>query len=274
MISVISTSHNQIGANKLYVESLRKYTVNKFELIVIDNISSDGTREFYEKNCDVLIKNDNNYSYPYCQNQGIAKAKYEYLAFLNNDIILSPGWDSKAIEIMEKEGIDYLSFASTDHLETLESTKKWQKKWRIVKYPLLKLFGSGKTSLWLMHKLFYGNWEKFNAKWEQKNKGKIITGFSGSCLMIKKTAFQKIENWDNRIQAADWDLFFKTIERSRKVGDTKPIQLALGIYIHHFQKLSFKAKHPQFIDKNNLISLEEKWGEAAVKEYEKLNFRY
>ncbi len=118
----------------------------------------------------------------------------------------------------------------------------------------------------------YGNWDKFCNKWENKFKNQIINGFSGSCLIIKKKAFDKIGLFDERIQAADWDLFFRSIIRNQTHGDIKPIQLALEIYMHHFQKLTYKSKYLPFIDGANLISLEEKWGKDFVEKYEKLNY--
>ncbi len=122
MVSIITATHNQLSVNQLYVEYLKTYTQNKDELIIIDNHSTDGTREFFEKNCDKLIKHEHNYSYPYCQNKGIKAASYEYIALLNNDLLVSKAWDAKAIEIMEKNNIDILSFASTDHVDTYKNT--------------------------------------------------------------------------------------------------------------------------------------------------------
>jgi glycosyltransferase involved in cell wall biosynthesis len=92
MISIITAVFNQRGMNQLFYEKLVEYTENPFELIIIDNNSTDGSREYFENKKFVkLIKNDGNYSYPFCQNQGIKAAKYDYLAFLNNDIIVCPG---------------------------------------------------------------------------------------------------------------------------------------------------------------------------------------
>ena len=41
MISIITAVHNQLAMNKLFVESLHKYSTMPFELIIIDNASSD-----------------------------------------------------------------------------------------------------------------------------------------------------------------------------------------------------------------------------------------
>ena len=40
MISIIAAVHNQLPINKLFYDSLVKYTYHPFELIIIDNNSS------------------------------------------------------------------------------------------------------------------------------------------------------------------------------------------------------------------------------------------
>ena len=86
MISIVTAVHNQIGMNRLFYETLKRNTRNVYELIIIDNNSTDGSREFFREHADTVIENHGNYSYPYCQNQGIAAARYDYLVFLNNDV--------------------------------------------------------------------------------------------------------------------------------------------------------------------------------------------
>ncbi len=50
--------------------------------------------------------------------------------------------------------------------------------------------------------------------------------------------------------------------------DIKPIQLALGVYIHHFQRLTLRSKHLiPFADQHNIISLKEKWGDKVESLY-------
>lgn len=261
MISIITSVHNQLDMNKLFYETLKKNCTLPFELIVIDNKSTDGSREYFKEKADILITNEGNYSYPHCQNQGIAVARFEYLAFFNNDILVSKEWDKRILEIMNTKSIEVISFATNDHFENKEVQRKMHKKWKRIKYPVRALFGTNKKALLLMVKLMYGDFDKFCSKRYERYKDKVIEAFSGSCILIKKSAFDKIGIWDETMQGADFDLFYRTKERSIQYKDMQPIQLALGIYIHHFQRLTLRSKNlVPFEDQQNLVSLEEKWG--------------
>lgn len=264
MISIITSVHNQLGMNKLFYETLKKNTSLPFELIVIDNNSTDGSKEFFKEKADVFIANQENYSYPHCQNQGIAVAKYEHLAFFNNDILVSKEWDKKILQIMNDQLIDVISFATNDHLENKKVQRSLYKKWKRIKYFLRAICGTDKRALQWMVKLMYGDFDKFCANRYNEFKGTLIEGFSGSCILIKKSSFNKIGIWDEGMQVADFDLFFRTKERSLQCHDIKPIQLALGVYIHHFQRLTLRSKNlVPFTDQKNIISLKEKWGDKV-----------
>jgi len=57
MLSIIVAVHNQFGHNRLFLEGIRRYTTDPYELVVIDNHSTDGSAEFFEANgCQVICK--------------------------------------------------------------------------------------------------------------------------------------------------------------------------------------------------------------------------
>lgn len=269
MISIITSIHNQLDMNKLFYAQLVKCTTVPFELIVVDNNSTDGSREFFCDKATQIVTNEQNYSYPYCQNQGIALAKFEYLAFFNNDLLVSPNWDRRILRIMDEKNIEVISFATNDHLEDKETQKKLYKKWKRIKYPLRSFLGTGAGSLKLMIRLMYGNFEQFcEGRWKKFGK-ELIEGFSGSCILMKRSVLEKIGTWDERMQDADFDLFFRVKERSLTEKDIRPVQLALGIYFHHFQRLTMRSKNlPRFADEKNLLKLHQKWGDKMTTLYQ------
>ena len=261
MISIITAVHNQLEMNQLFLEHLRKYTVNPFEVIIIDNNSTDGTREYFEKEGCVVIKNDANFSYPYTQNQGIKAAKYDVFAFLNNDIIVCPQWDKKILESMHVNELDLITVCGIERVETPELTKQMGRKWKRIKN-ILKQFGLSKFNLKLMHKLMYGNWETFNQKRELAFKNKVIEGFVGNSVIFNRSALQKIGPWDERIQMADFDIYMRSKKRNLEHGDMKPCHIALNVFNHHYIRITAKSKPPAFADAHNMIKLEDKWNDA------------
>jgi len=267
MISIITAVHNGLAFNKIYLEYLRKYTHHPFELIIIDNFSTDGSREFFAANGCVVIANDQNYSYPHCQNQGIRAAKGEYLFFLNNDLIVSPDWDKHLIEAATMHQADIISAAGIENLGTRKGTRDISRRWKRVKNPLL-LFGFGRRNLLLMHRLMYGNWERFCRKRFERYGYQIIEGIVGNNVMMTRRAIQILGGWDERLQSADFDLFMRVKQRSLEVGDLKPCQVALGVYIHHYIRLTSKyaVKPRPFADLHQLIRLDEKWTKEQLRD--------
>ncbi len=83
------------------------------ELIVVDNGSSDHTREVVRKYCDehesitLAVEADVQGSYA-ARNCGIRHATGEVFAFLDADMTVSAGWLSGVREALESTGADYL----------------------------------------------------------------------------------------------------------------------------------------------------------------------
>jgi len=246
--------------NRLFYKNLVEYTDFPYELIIVDNNSTDGSAEFFEQKGAIVIKNPHNYSYPYTQNQGIKIAKGEYLAFLNNDLIVSKNWASRILAIMQQKQIEIASFASNDFLEQQFFKNYIQRRWKYIKYSLRPIIGTSYLSLKVMNFLMYGNWEGFTEKRYEKFGNKTIEGFSGPCIIMTEKAIHKVGLWDERIQEADFDLYFRTKMRNLSNNDILPVQTALGIYFHHYQRLTLKSKPRPFADASNIIPLKEKWG--------------
>ncbi|MEA3448224.1 MAG: glycosyltransferase [Bacteroidota bacterium] len=266
MISIITGIYNQRAMNEIFYETLKRNTKNPFELIVVDNQSTDGSTDYFaEKEHVVLLRNDGNYNYPYCQNAGLKKAKYDLVCFFNNDILVAPDWDKRMLDIFSKnKSLQMLSVASNDHLESKPVQQKLARKWKRIKHPLQFILGNSKTSLNIMKKFMYGDFNTFAEKRFQKWGYKLIEGYSGSALMTRKTFIDDLGGWDKRIQAADYDLFNRVKKRSLSDKNVMPVQLALGIYFHHYQKLTLKKKYPPFKNKSTMIRLADKWGEETA----------
>ena len=102
-LSIIVISYNTKDLTKNCIESIQKNTKGiKYEIIVIDNASTDGTIKAISGLKVRLIKNKSNLGFAKANNQGIKIAKGSYILLLNSDTLISDnvlgevvGWMSK-----------------------------------------------------------------------------------------------------------------------------------------------------------------------------------
>ena len=270
MISIITAIYNQLPMNKLYYESLQHATDGEYELIIVDNGSTDGSAEFFEslgKHVRV-IRNDGNYSYPYCQNVGIQYAKGDIFAFFNNDILLSPHWDTRMMQILGHDRNEIMTLCSNQRMATQPLTKKMEHLWKRVKNPMLFLFGAGSRSLRMMIRLAYGRsfdaW--CNRLWEQYGTQTRI-GFAGSAVVMTRAGLDMIGGqWDPQQQTADFELYLQTKQLQREGKPIRTMSVVCGVYHHHFCRLTFHTKFPPYKDSANIRSCESKWGDEVLKQ--------
>lgn len=86
-VTVIIPNYNGIKYIKDCMDSLRNQSMSDFDIIVVDNASTDGSIELVENEySDVIVKRlDQNYGFCHAVNVGIAMTKTQYLILLNND---------------------------------------------------------------------------------------------------------------------------------------------------------------------------------------------
>jgi len=85
-VSVIIVNWNRKELLKDCLRSLAGQVYRDFEIIVVDNGSTDGSEKL------ATIRNEKNLGFSRAVNQGIRKAKGQYIALLNNDAIVNKGW--------------------------------------------------------------------------------------------------------------------------------------------------------------------------------------
>lgn len=89
LVSVIITTHNRVHLLPIAINSVLWQTFKDFELIVVDDVSSDDTPEIIKdyENKGYLqgLRIENSEGANHARNQGIKMAKGEYVAFLDDD---------------------------------------------------------------------------------------------------------------------------------------------------------------------------------------------
>jgi glycosyltransferase involved in cell wall biosynthesis/2-polyprenyl-3-methyl-5-hydroxy-6-metoxy-1,4-benzoquinol methylase len=103
LTSIVILTHNQWAYTARCLESVRFFTDEPYELIVVDNGSTDGTPDRLGEMSDVqLIANAENCGFPAGVNQGIAAANGRQVLLLNNDVVVTTGWLRRMLEAMDK----------------------------------------------------------------------------------------------------------------------------------------------------------------------------
>ena len=96
-------THNRKDWLREAIKSILEQTYKNFELIIIDNASTDGTEDVVKEFDDeriIYIRNEENL-YPYAKNQVVKLAKGEYIAICDDDDISFSDRFEKCVEFFE-----------------------------------------------------------------------------------------------------------------------------------------------------------------------------
>jgi GT2 family glycosyltransferase len=105
MVSVLITTYNSASFLEKCLESLRQQVYRPLEVIVVDNASSDRTRDLLAKaGPEVsIIYNDANIGFAAAQNQAARLATGNWLLSLNPDVVLHPDFVAKLVTTGEMD---------------------------------------------------------------------------------------------------------------------------------------------------------------------------
>ena len=105
--TIVIPNINGKGWLKDSIESVYAQTEQDFELIIVDNGSTDESLEQARSYCGrpnfTLIENGTNTGFSHAVNQGIARARGEYVVMFNNDAFAEPDWLAELIRTAETD---------------------------------------------------------------------------------------------------------------------------------------------------------------------------
>ena len=98
LASIIILCCNELEYTRLCLESVLRKTRSPYELILVDNASTDATPTYLEElrarpgpaRVEV-VRNETNLGFAAGCNQGLAKAQGRWVVFLNNDAVVADG---------------------------------------------------------------------------------------------------------------------------------------------------------------------------------------
>jgi glycosyltransferase involved in cell wall biosynthesis len=109
-ISIVIPCYNESSTISKIIEKVKNEKNYEKEIIVIDDFSTDGTREILKNDIsekiDELILNDRNFGKGYSVRQGIKRAKGDIILIQDADLEYDPSDYSKLIEPIKKNYAD------------------------------------------------------------------------------------------------------------------------------------------------------------------------
>jgi glycosyltransferase involved in cell wall biosynthesis len=136
-ISIVIPTHNRKENLIRCIESLERqtYSADKFEIIVVDDGSTDGTSQLiaeYIKKSTKRLKliSQTNLGPGVARNLGVEYSNGEYLAFIEDDVVADGKWVENAMCYFDTSDIDGLE-GKTHVLNSNKSLRVFEKKYNI-----------------------------------------------------------------------------------------------------------------------------------------------
>lgn len=101
MISIVVLTFNRLDRLTSCINALESRTSTPYEIIVVNNASTDGTNEFLKSKESSKFKSvnlDQNYGVT-ARNHGFDIAKGKFIAQVDDDVKVLAGWDRKCLDI-------------------------------------------------------------------------------------------------------------------------------------------------------------------------------
>lgn len=237
LTSIIILTYNKLDYNKLCIESIRQYTEpGSYEIIVIDNHSTDGTVEWLQCQEDIsLILNSENIGFPAGCNQGIKAANGDSILLLNNDTIVTPNWLSNLKKCLCSSSNIGAVGAVTNSCSNFQSV--------VCEYSSIKemirfaqQFNNSSPELW-------------------ENRARLV----GFCMLMRTDVVNQIGLLDETFSPGNFEDDDYSL-RIRNAGYR--LVLCWDTFIHHFGSVSFGEQAVQFSNllESNRRKFIEKWG--------------
>ncbi len=194
LVSIVTASYNHADYIGESVESVRKQVYENWELIIVDDCSTDNTLQALEpyQGDERIRVFTSAFNRQYCvRNFAAARARGDYIAFLNSDDVFFPEKIRRQVEYLEREKNCAAVFTHVKRLAGRGAT--------LEKYNLEKFFAVGNLSRhqWLRRFFAAGN----------------CLGISSA--MLRRDFFEELGGFNRfLIQLADLDLWIRTCFRA------------------------------------------------------------
>ena len=209
-VSIIIVNYNTLKITNDCIESVFKKTKNlSYEIILVDNASTDGSREFFTQDSRIkYVFNETNIGFGRANNVGINIAKGRNIIFLNSDTLLC----NNAIQILSTyldSHPDVAGGGGNLYQQDLSPAYSYGYLFPSLMYEFNFLF------FYIPSKLWYGKNQNHNFT----GKAMYVPHISGANLMIKKEVLEKVGLYNDAffMYREETELCFRIIKSGYKL---------------------------------------------------------
>lgn len=247
LVSIIMLCANALEYTKKCVESIEQNTHFPYEIIFVDNASTDGTPAYLQElsrnnNKFKVITNKKNSGFSAGNNQGVKKARGKYIMLLNNDVLVGEHW-------------------LTDMVDTFNADPK---------IGMVSAVTNKASGLQVLANIPYKTdqeYFQFAREWRAEHQGKMSPRrrLAGFIMLTSKSIYNEIEGFDEIYGIGN----FEDDDISLKIREKGyALMVNDGVAIHHYGHSSFKANKIDLIkslEENEKI-FRQKWPDVNYDE--------
>ena len=232
LASIILLSYNSKDDLTECIPSLEKQTYTNYEIIIVDNASTDNTSEFVRTNYPNIrfVDAGSNLGYPAGNNLGFQHSSGEYIVILNPDTVAEPDWLAELVKPFE------------DDPEIGLTTSK------------ILIYGKEDTINTCGNSIHYTGLDFCRGLYEPSSlyaKPDEVGAISGCSFAIRREVFEELGGFD-----PDFFLYLEDVDlswRARLMGHR--IQFVPDSVVYHKFQLSIAPWKEFYLERNRYLVL-------------------
>jgi GT2 family glycosyltransferase/glycosyltransferase involved in cell wall biosynthesis len=233
-LTIVIPVHNGLKLTQQCVETIRRFTTIPYRVLLVDNGSTDGTAEWAEADNVECLALGSNRGFAAGCNAGIRAALGTYVAILNNDTVLSPGWAEGLLRHLEADPSVGLVGPSTNYASSCQQTD------------------AGYNGL--------DEYLRFAKRVARTHAGDRVEvdRLVGVCLLARRSLFEEVGLFDERFGLGNYEDDDFCL-RVRLAGYR--LLWAKDVFIHHVGSQTFAAlptSYQALLERNRTL-LRDKW---------------
>lgn len=247
-ISILIPTLNNVEYMKIIIASIRKHTMNPYEILVYANDMSVGMREYASKESfDVFEYSHKNEGIAFAVNALAKRATGDIVFYLNDDMYVALGWDEALVRKID-DNIFY------QYLTPCMFEPRW-------KNPTMNSpFNYGRTPETWQEQKFLSEWKNLRLIKEDIISGSIPT-------FVKKELWNRVGGYDEEYWpgfGTDPDFIAKIYFAAKKEGKPHEFRGVADSGIYHFQCISTeRTENDKFYRLEAHKRIKEKWDITA-----------